>query len=300
MTETPSCFCCWDSDVNLYSCTEGHSCCQECLNRGIEILINENRNTGCINEKCSGHYPENVIVNGIKDKKLIQQYNILLFINSLQKLNLQNLHKCPFCDNRVILEDFQNNNENNQNNNTFFCMTGCKKYSCMNCNKEAHDGECVINNEHAQNEKLTNDFLLKCCGMPFYRGDACNKVKCPKCPKYYCWICKQQVFDYSHFSPGKICKLYGERPSDKTIEEIQHERLRPIPRLRPIINERRCRGTTKTGRNCIRIVRGNTEYCHSHIHQQNNEVVEEVVEENEVVEEVVEEVIELFEVIEIN
>jgi hypothetical protein len=242
-------------------------------------LINENRNTGCINEKCSWYYPEKVIVNGIKDKKLIQQYNILLFINSLQKLNLQNLHKCPFCDNRVILEQNEQNNNDN-NNNTFFCMNGCKRYSCMKCNKEAHQGKCIVNNEHTKDEKLTNDFLLQCCGISFYRGDACNKVKCPKCSKYYCWICKERVLDYTHFNPKKVCTLYGERPPDKTIEEIQRlaTEFENEKKLKIVIRERRCRGTTKTGRNCVRLVRENTEYCHSHIHQRpRHEEINEVI-----------------------
>ena len=56
----------------------------------------------------------------------------------------------------------------------------------------------------------TLNLVIRCCGVIFMRGDACNKVSCPICHTKYCWVCKDIIKGYEHFDIGK-CELYGER-----------------------------------------------------------------------------------------
>lgn len=37
------------------------------------------------------------------------------------------------------------------------------------------------------------------CGLQYTKGDGCNKMKCPECSTYMCYICKEQIDGYSHF-----------------------------------------------------------------------------------------------------
>lgn len=78
-----------------------------------------------------------------------------------------------------------------------------------------------------EQEEITEDYIktldlvIKCCGVIFVRGDACNKVSCPICKLKYCWICKEQIQDYSHYR-NSLCELYGEREEIlMKIEEIK-------------------------------------------------------------------------------
>lgn len=216
MVTPMNCSCCWDSGVQLYSCTEGHFSCSECLQTGIQILVNENRNVACVSDSCTGHYSDKVLQSVISDKQLIEKYNINTFVTMLNKVKIDNLYECPFCPNRVVIDD------DIIEMSTFFCMNGCKSYSCMRCKRTAHEGPCEIEERHQKEERATQEFLITCCGVPFFRGDACNKVSCPQCKKYYCWICKQQIYSYDHFRNSN-CELYGERPPEQDQpQQIQH------------------------------------------------------------------------------
>jgi hypothetical protein len=235
-TTSVNCSCCWDSDVQLYSCTEGHYSCKECLQKGIEILVNENRNISCISDCCVGYYPEKLLKSVIEDTSLIEKYNMNNFVNILSKITLDNLYKCPFCPNRVVIDEIAEMS-------TFFCIDGCKSYSCVKCKKTAHEGNCNLDH-HSEDERKTQEFLITCCGVSFFRGDACNKVSCPRCKQYYCWICKEKIYNYNHFKIGN-CKLYGERleknvePNGVVPNYQRPERfVRPEVGTRPVIVER--------------------------------------------------------------
>lgn len=254
---TTKCACCWESDVSLFACTEGHLACSDCLQTGIQILVNETSKSTCISGHCSGLYTDKVLNSATINKKLVEKYNLHTFVNMLEKTNLSELYQCPFCPNRVVVYDNDNTIQNF--NYTFFCMDGCKRYSCMNCKRESHEGPCNIDNQkHLEDEQLTQKFLIVCCGTPFFRGDACNKVKCPKCKKAYCWICKKRIYNYDHFSNPGPCKLYGERPQDIPEPQDIHE----LPQR--VHLSVRCTSLTKKGDQCCRMTLSANRLCHSH------------------------------------
>lgn len=256
------CSCCWDT-TQTYSCSRGHDSCKYCLETGISISVNENRKFGCISSNCNGTYSETILRQVISDPKILTRYNINNIINVLKDMKLDNLYSCPFCDNRIIIEN------DIIEIGTFYCMNGCKRYSCMKCNQNAHEGACKNNTRKTQEDQATQAFLIVCCGIPFFRGDACNKVKCPQCQTTHCWICKQKNIDYTHFGNGK-CSLYGERYRERHGErpETQSETVRPtvsqlrLPRRRTSV---RCISTTNRGKNCKRMTKSGCGRCVNHI-----------------------------------
>ena len=247
-----SCSGCWDTDVNLFACKGGHGFCKECLATGLSIKVVETGEYGCIHGSCNENYSERTIKT-VLQPHLVERYYIDLVVKSVQNLEIQNIHKCPFCENRVILDD------DITELGTFYCMDGCRRYSCMRCNRAYHDGPCEIPAHHQRDELATKNFVIVCCGVPFFRGDACNKVKCPKCKTPYCWICKEKNITYIHFGNTKPCQLYGERrePIAERREPIAEQPRQPVRRVQ-------CSGITSRNRRCSRITMSASGRCHSH------------------------------------
>ena len=72
--------------------------------------------------------------------------------------------------------------------------------------------------------------IVYCC-VPMVLGDACNKLTCPKCFKYWCWSCKSRITEqtpYDHYKKGH-CQLYGQRQIERPIQ-IQVPRIE-VPRI---------------------------------------------------------------------
>lgn len=271
------CSCCWDT-TQTFSCSQGHNSCKDCLETGIRIYVNENRKFGCISSNCNGTYSETILKRVISDPKILSKYNINNFINVLKDMKLDNLYSCPFCENRIIIEN------DVIEIGTFYCMNGCKRYSCMKCKQNAHEGTCTLQKtQKTQEEQATQEFLITCCGIPFFRGDACNKVACPQCQTKYCWICKQKNIDYTHFTNNNQCRLYGERPQYiqqqnvlPTVSEMFPNYVRPtyvrLPfedyELHPQRRRRigvQCIGTTNSGKDCRRITKSGSGRCVYHV-----------------------------------
>jgi hypothetical protein len=87
--------------------------------------------------------------------------------------------------------------------------------------------------------------IVYCC-VPMVLGDACNKLTCPKCFKYWCWSCKSRITEqtpYDHYKKGH-CQLYGKPSKKHPVERpIQIERQVQVPRneRQPVRRRRRQR-----------------------------------------------------------
>ena len=222
-----SCSICFDDDIPLVKCLNNHGCCRECVRRGTDICIAENKEFVCPELGCKSTFSQ---LQTFLQKEASLKYEDVLFEGQMKTLDI-NLHSCPFCPNRVILEA----NEDT----AFHCLNGCNRKSCLTCNKDAHEGPCK--GIHLKDELETNNLVIKCCGIPFIRGDACNKVACsiPTCPKKYCWICKGDITieGYNHFERTG-CPLWGERAPTNQIhlqplEPLQPQLLQPLEPLQP-------------------------------------------------------------------
>lgn len=196
------CIACEDNDADFICGKALHGLCKECIVVPVQNCVSENKLLKCFG-KCESSFPLFEDISDAEKKqflgsKLLDSYNEIVL--SIQLKNLDFLKSCPFCPNRAISD----------NEEAFHC-SNCKRISCLKCKKEFHDGVCA---EHTDDEKATEDLVIKCCGVPFIRGDACNKVTCPYCDKKFCWICKSEIYDYSHFSDRVGgCNQWGERPN---------------------------------------------------------------------------------------
>ena len=231
------CACCWDYNEDLLVCNEGHFACKECISRGINVAIGDKKVLCCFAENCKSNYPDYVIKLSIKDIKIIDAYFDIVLMDSLDLQD--NIYSCPFCINRVVIDT----NEET----IFYCMNGCKNYSCMKCNTKSHDGQCNLTDKQRQDELETEEYVIKCCNNVFIRGDACNRVHCPKCNIAFCWICKEKGVEYTHFGMqherkvtlGRQCHLYGERgqsflqPQQLNYQERVQPQIQQQPQIQP-------------------------------------------------------------------
>lgn len=257
-----TCCCCMVED-GVITCSDGHFACYECINRGLNVSIGESKMMKCFFENCQClYYPIDHI---IKCPKILKSYDELMIFNSIN--NLDKMYSCPFCDLQVFIPN---------DASAFFCSLGCKKHSCVLCRKTLHDGSsCIITEQHHKDEIATNEYVITCCGISFFRGDACNKVTCTICKTNYCWICKSKNINYNHFKTPNNCKLYGDRkiplpqmklPKKQALRQgpIQIQPA-PVPRQVPRNNiSVQCSGISLNGNRCTKMTLNNNELCHYH------------------------------------
>ena len=169
----------------------------------------------------------------------------------------------------------------------------CRKRSCVACRVEVRRGrvhrcEPLENAPDTQLEKkkLFLDFvfaafyekkqkggeLLRSCPSPtcdatFLKETGCNRLRCPTCDTYSCYLCRKQVTDYSHFclcdcdltaghitrkrnakGPKERCHICGKcslwhdegnkiPPAahiDDDLLPYEHQRIQPVPPPPPL------------------------------------------------------------------
>lgn len=199
MTE---CCCCADDEMTKFiTCGNGHNLCSDCAENGLSSAI------GNMNAlKCPDASRCDVVINEYEISKLVlskifDEYSKTLMRSSIN--NLDNLHKCNFCDYAVIIEG---------EIREFHCVM-CSKIYC-HCKKELHPGVACNAEIYSEAEELTRRYIIRCtCGVGLVKQDACNHLICTQCSSRWCWYCKQQGWH------DGVCPLYEEQPEaqDATI-----------------------------------------------------------------------------------
>eukprot|EP00088_Acartia_fossae_P053664 TRINITY_DN6122_c0_g1_i5.p1 TRINITY_DN6122_c0_g1~~TRINITY_DN6122_c0_g1_i5.p1 ORF type:complete len:740 (+),score=192.63 TRINITY_DN6122_c0_g1_i5:286-2220(+) len=216
------CQCCYDEECLLDEmCTcaaeKFHMFCRDCVRRGAEAQIGENKTRITCFQDCQGEIELRVLKNVLKPKiyeKLVErQAN-----EDLMKANVENLVQCPACNFAVIIPESEKliKCENSE----------CGKVSCKECKEENHlplkCEEVEKDDEIKARTKLENAMaeamIRECpkCRNRFVKQDGCNKMKC-KCGAVMCYLCKKLISnDYTHFyghgaTPGKNkCPLWSD------------------------------------------------------------------------------------------
>ncbi|EFX87807.1 hypothetical protein DAPPUDRAFT_306489 [Daphnia pulex] len=137
---------------------------------------------------------------------------------------IEGIESCPFCEYSVVP---------GYDDRLFTCRNPeCLKISCRQCREVNHSPlRCE---EYAMKQRLNNyvetkmteALVRQCpsCKKNFVKADGCNKMVCP-CGAIMCYICRQQIKDYNHFSnlppnqpnqpapikpPNAKCPLYSD------------------------------------------------------------------------------------------
>ena len=219
LDSTLECECCFEQICStlLVACRLGHVICVDCLHKGLCFAVGNQKPFSCISiEGCPADYPESTLLHSARgDLKLHKAYSIMIAHISIDKVELQRLYQCPFCDNAMILDKESSFVEMDAVASlSKFSCDECGNASCIWCRRHWHEDRMMCFKNISEEEKATQDFLITClCGCKFYRGEGCNKVSCSKCTRTWCWICKNEIDKdqpYQHFRDG-VCKSTGPR-----------------------------------------------------------------------------------------
>lgn len=215
------CCCCDVPFDDLVQCPEGHLFCKKCVEHQIETAIGEGRSTikclsmdGCENcltiAELERTMPDNLV------KRLFQTEAM----NELYKADLEGIVKCHKCGYMVFFEGRE----------VPMVCPECKSKTCAMCGQAYHVGMTCqqmqeIDKNRLVEEKMNEAIVRTCpkCQAQFVKEEGCNKMECPRCGSWICYLCKQIIpknVGYNHFwrNPG-VC------PPDKCPLWVSNEAL---------------------------------------------------------------------------
>jgi hypothetical protein len=215
------CCCCFGSypQDQIAKCNNNHMICKGCINTGTKTAVGEMKLFKCPHmDKCDQTIDESIINKFVSDDGLVNAYSTMSMNINIDSID--GLHKCKYCDYAAIIEG---------NQCSFFCEK-CRKPYCFKCGEELHEGQICKQKFHDEAEELTKKHIISCCGRYIMRGDACNKLTCT-CGKNWCWYCKVEVDDHSHFVDLKFpvdgkCPMYGDPPEPSVIKSSKDKPMK--------------------------------------------------------------------------
>lgn len=199
------------------ACEAGHSFCKTCARQHAETLIGARKTAiACMSTEveggCKSVFPRHEVRRFLPEKnfagweKLVQQEEIRMALGGAK------LIECPFCDFAVLDESGEDDAANG--NSLFHCQNpGCMVVSCRLCSKPNHlPKKCddvvkdkALQVQHKVEEAMTDALVRTCPKCPnsrFFKIDGCNKLTCPTCGSVICYLCREIIRGYDHFSHG--------------------------------------------------------------------------------------------------
>ncbi|XP_025829373.1 E3 ubiquitin-protein ligase RNF216-like [Agrilus planipennis] len=221
-----TCECCFDDELipeECFFCNDGCIFCKPCIKKGVETYIGD----GKLHFPCLGNCGSEFGLSTLQmvlDPPVFSKMFQRRQLEEIKKANIDGLEMCPFCEFATIPAE---------NDKTFRCENpDCLKESCRSCWHESHIPLACNEIEFDEDvrlrtfieNKMTEALLRECwrCGKKFIKESGCNKMTCD-CGAKMCYICKQPIENYKHFSnnPGR-CPLYTN-DLDKFHENIVAE-----------------------------------------------------------------------------
>lgn len=199
------CGCCYDTDCPLSqacTCEDDHMFCRDCVRRGCEVQIGENKpQMTCFFPTCGREFSLSMLEKVLRPR-MWQKLQQRRQAEEVTAAGLADLVQCPACDFAVEMPDPQYK-EVQCGNPT------CRKVTCRYCKENSHlplsCQEVEKDSETAARTRLesamTEAMLRTCpgCNNRFYKEEGCNKMKC-KCGQTMCYICRLSIpNDYTHF-----------------------------------------------------------------------------------------------------
>ena len=235
------CQCCFSEVAfeELLSCVEeGHLFCVDCIVRYLEhqIYTQQTAHLTCLHtssNNCQSTFSYAQLQQQLPPK-LLQAYDQLQTTQAIQKAIPQlesSICICPQCNKPTLIPTTQQ----------ILTCSHCQHESCRHCKKLPHiplTCQEVVQDKQSTNHRTTVEeamsqaLIRSCpkCSTKFVKENGCNKMTCPKCGIFVCYICQKQIpkhIGYSHFCQIPHCShkncnkccLYDN-------EDTQHQSIR--------------------------------------------------------------------------
>lgn len=227
---TLECSICYRDDLlidDMVECTNEHLCCRSCTRTHIDVCFQEGKcRFACVESSCSGEYTIQ-LVNELLSPKDVQRLHKRLQEVNIRQAAIDGLECCPHCPYAVIVE--------NPDDKVFRCLNPeCMKETCRLCKEPNHiplrcdEVEKGLELEMRKfiEEHVSEAMIRKCprCTQRFYKVEGCNKMTCSSCGLFICYVCRETINGYDHFTNNEKCTLSNQ--SDKLHYEEMIEAYR--------------------------------------------------------------------------
>ncbi|XP_046817143.1 E3 ubiquitin-protein ligase RNF216-like isoform X2 [Vespa crabro] len=236
------CQCCFDDECmpsKCSSCDNGHTFCNTCIIKGVELKLAESETHIHCFVNCTSEFSLSTL------QKVLSPTTFSILLRKRQEAEimaagLEGLVSCPFCHFASIPPP---------EDKVFKCFNpDCMKESCRLCKQLNHVplncGEAESEKAHHYlEEKMTEALIHKCykCNRPFFKEEGCNKMVCV-CGAEMCYICDKPVNGYKHFrgqgsTQTDLCPLWSDNHviNAKAVLQIAQETEREIRQKNPNI-----------------------------------------------------------------
>lgn len=234
--DTVECTCCYGDYAfeEMVSCKEGHLFCVDCLRRYTEERVFGNNDLGgkgsielrCMDTSgCESWFSRDQLEKSLSSR-VMKKYDELQAAIVLEKAGLDGLCKCPQCEFQASLPESE----------SVFRCPQCDFESCRKCGEASHiplrcnevEKKVQTDARLQVEEAMTQARIRYCpkgCKQGFYKVEGCNKMTCPTCRKFICYICRSEIpvsVGYQHFCQTphcqhkncKKCPLYSNAEED--------------------------------------------------------------------------------------
>jgi TRIAD3 protein (E3 ubiquitin-protein ligase RNF216) len=223
------CQCCYRnvSIAKRVQCPNGHSVCQECVQMQINTALSEGKaDIRCLAmDGCEQQIAHSELVRTMPRlllRRLIEtEARCAVFQAGIEAL--VQCHKCGF------VWEFEGDD------GTVTCPE-CRAQTCRSCKGVAHLGRTCeqmkeIDPERLIEERMNEAVIRTCpmCSIEFIKDRGCNKMECPQCRVWVCYICKKIIpkeVGYQHFWSGPTLCPPGHCPlwvSDEALRAVEAE-----------------------------------------------------------------------------
>ncbi|KAF5313367.1 hypothetical protein D9611_008594 [Ephemerocybe angulata] len=225
------CQCCFSSHPpsSISRCPKSHAFCHACVEGYAATRLGEQQyDIPCMysgQDKCPTSFSPSTL-EMILSRPLLILYARLRQQKELKEACIDGLEECPFCDYACVMEVTL------QEAPTFVCQNveQCGQVSCRICRAKDHsgvlcadlDGDRDVGGRLAIEEAMTRALMRACpnCDCQFIKEDGCNKMTCPQCGAFSCYVCRKAVAGYDHFD-GRCPLYYDDSVEERHAQEVE-------------------------------------------------------------------------------
>jgi TRIAD3 protein (E3 ubiquitin-protein ligase RNF216) len=207
------------------SCSENidaHRFCKACFNHNVSAKLEERVvEIKCMDPDCKKLY-DACTFRKFLDVGVLKTFEKIEQDWSISLANIEGLRNCPNCSFACVLDE---------DAKSFACSNEtCGAHTCLTCHKDWNEGhdcdEDKIGAARRKIEEARSKAAISpcpCCEMKVAKSGGCNKLKCPSCKTWWCFLCSATLDKrnpYNHFSEH-TCVLWGDRTGQTVNEKIK-------------------------------------------------------------------------------